>query len=161
MEKGNSEKVFSTKRKNQRKYKMYFTPKDIYMDHYPYKDQDEKKYVSSQQFNKIIQTWAELSLEELIEYGKTELPWDLGQLTIKKAKTKKKPIDWREYRKTGQLKTIDNTHTDDYVIKCMWEKRPHIGINKLYVFKITRNASAKLSKYVRENIFAINKYDLI
>lgn len=144
----------------QMKDKMYVKPKDIYKAMYKYKA-PHRKHVTESEYHNIITTWAELALDELIEKGQTDLPGKLGVLKIKKIKSKKQPIDWAKFRRTGEVLPMKNSHSDGYMIKCLWQNRLNMYQRRLFSFKLTRIAAAKLSSYVKNNSFAIHNYDTI
>lgn len=140
---------------------MYVTVSNIYDGFYPFKDNEHKYYVSKKDFRNVISIWAELALEELIDKGETMFPAQVGILRIRKFKSKRMPIDWIKYRNTGVLEPIDNTHSDNYLIKISWLKRLKTSQWSLFKFKLTRIASAKASKAIKDNSELIYKYDTI
>lgn len=155
-----NQKQLSSKRLEERNKSLYLSHADIYKDHYPYKDETNKLHVSKKEFSSIINEFAKLSMDNLIDKGATKLPHNLGTLKLKRFKSKTNSYNWAKYRETKVLERYENDHSDGWIVKCYWEDKPYFNNNFLFKFRLTRRAGKKLAKIIKEDYSVVYRYNV-
>lgn len=155
-----NQKQFSVKRLEERDNSLYLCHGDIYKDHYPYKDENDKLHVTKKQFSSIITEFAKLSVENLINKGSSKLPYNLGILRLRRFKSKTNSYNWAKYRETKVLERYENNHSDGWIVKCYWEDKPYFNNNFLFKFRLTRRAGKKLAKIIKNDSSVVYRYDV-
>lgn len=146
-----------------KKDKLYYTIDNLYDDYYlpEHDDEDHKRYIDRKTWKRIWNSFSKIAKRRLIEKGDFTLPGVLGKITIRKNKTKKRPINWAAFRKTGKLQFFENEHTDGHILKCQWIDRPFFNRNFLFNFELSRKIKSELSKAVKEDPSLLHKYDTL
>lgn len=93
---------------------------NIYLTEYDmFKTYPNKFNISKEEFLLILRTFNFLLGKSIIDEGKIyKFPFNLGILGVFKNKSKGKKIpDWKYYKKTKELTSIKNFHSDNYIAK--------------------------------------------
>lgn len=110
-------------------------------------------------FYDILKEYNQLRSKLLIEQGYTSKNKNgLGDFFIAKIKgSKKKYMDYQHWKKTGEVRLLENLHTDGYFARFYWIKGTTNKLSKqLYTFTPTRPNARALAKFIKEN--GINTY---
>lgn len=153
-------KNLTPKRRMIRFKRMFITERDIYHDHViRRRPAGSKGFISYSDYMKVVEAYIELSIEQLIKTGKLNLPFKLGKLRIcKRYSEEPVGVDWAHFRKTGERIPFENEHSDNYVLKVVWDRTHYIHTNLIHKLKLARSVLSNLSSYSKENPWVLDNY---
>ena len=106
-------------------------------------------------FVKICKLFLYKLSKEIIEKGlKVKLPYSLGEIYVRRLRTRSKSIDFGVFNKTGKVVKYSNLHTNGFIYWIYLKKGSHLN-SRLYKFSAISDKTKKeigkrgLARYIK------------